>query len=416
MISLDINYHSSSSKLCEIGAKYDTDKSSQRKNVTNTRHCHPYTLFYDSLFCEYVNEQLNIAEIGILHGASLLMWREYFPNANIYGFDNNPEYIEQFKASHGTNNVFLNHMDVSDKKNISDVFQNTGIQYDIIIEDSTHLMDHQVNVIESCVNHLKPGGILIIEDVFKKYNEMAYIKKIENVLDNFQEYYFVSLDHERRNSTGWDNDKLFILIKEGERIFKNKNKITIITPSCRPSNLIKLNESIDFDYVTNWIIVYDGSKVNENPHLFSDNDKIKEYVCNDEGNFGNAQRNYALNMIKNINNEPSTYLYFLDDDNIIHPQLYFLLDVINKNQFYTFNQVRGPPEQEETSYILKGNNVEIGSIDTAMILIDYNLCKEIRWHPEYYQSDGMYIGDCYNVNKDKWIFVDNNLSYYNAIQ
>ena len=50
MKSLSINYKSSKSILCDIGKKYDTDKSSQRSNVTNTRHCHPYTLFYDNLF------------------------------------------------------------------------------------------------------------------------------------------------------------------------------------------------------------------------------------------------------------------------------------------------------------------------------------------------------------------------------
>ena len=50
MKSLKINYKTNSSELCKLGKKYDTDKSSQRNNVTNSRHCHPYTLFYDSLF------------------------------------------------------------------------------------------------------------------------------------------------------------------------------------------------------------------------------------------------------------------------------------------------------------------------------------------------------------------------------
>jgi len=50
MDTLKINYKSNSSELCEIGKKYDTDKSSQRNNITNLRHCHPYTLFYDDLF------------------------------------------------------------------------------------------------------------------------------------------------------------------------------------------------------------------------------------------------------------------------------------------------------------------------------------------------------------------------------
>jgi len=84
MISLFIDYKYASSELCEIGKKYDTDKSSQRSNVSNIRHCHPYTLFYDSLFNSKKKDKLEIAELGILDGGSLLMWREYFTNSNIY--------------------------------------------------------------------------------------------------------------------------------------------------------------------------------------------------------------------------------------------------------------------------------------------------------------------------------------------
>ena len=39
------------------------------------------------------------------------------------------------------------------------------------------------------------------------------------------------------------------------------SKITIITPSYRINNLYKIKESINFEYVHEWIIVYDGSKL-----------------------------------------------------------------------------------------------------------------------------------------------------------
>jgi hypothetical protein len=52
--------------------------------------------------------------------------------------------------------------------------------------------------------------------------------------------------------------------------------------------------------------------------IFQGNNKIKEYVCKGEGISGNPQRNYALTKITN----PNTVLYYLDDDNILHPNLY----------------------------------------------------------------------------------------------
>jgi hypothetical protein len=111
--------------------------------------------------------------------------------------------------------------------------------------------------------------------------------------------------------------------------------------------------------------VYDGSKIFENPNLFKnqENNKIKEYVCKDEGTTGNPQRNYGLSKITNSN----TSLYFLDDDNTVHPNLYRLLNIID-NKIYTFNQHNR----------LKGDNIEVFKIDTAMYIIPYNLYKDVK--------------------------------------
>jgi glycosyltransferase involved in cell wall biosynthesis len=191
-----------------------------------------------------------------------------------------------------------------------------------------------------------------------------------------------------------------------------KKKITIITPSIRPHNLLKIKESINFDYVNEWIIVYDETKIKENPNIFSNekNDKIKEYVYKGPGRSGNPQRNYAIDNIQN----PDTYLYFLDDDNIIHPELYKLLHDIQDNKIYTFDQKR-PKDVFPYKEYLEGNKVELFCIDSAMFLVDYNLCKNIRWEPHKYNSDGIYIMECYSLNRDNWIYVDKLLSYYNYI-
>ena len=403
MKTLKINYYNNSSKLCEIGKKYDTDKSSQRNNITNKRHCHPYTLFYENLFKNNKNDNLNIAELGILDGASLLMWKEYFTNSHIYGFEYNDKLINNFKENFNNNRITLTNIDVSNKDSIINSFSKLNILYDIIIDDTTHQFEDQIRVIENTYQYLKPGGILIIEDIFKSYNENDYINRLSPIIDNFQDYYFVELDHENRNSTGWNNDKLFILIKNGaEPIFKNNNKITIITPSYRINNLLEIKKSINFDYVDEWIIVYDGSKIINNPKLFED-DKIKEYVykCNYKGISGNPQRNFALDNITN----PDTLLYFLDDDNIIHPNLYRLLNIIDNTKMYSFNQYNR----------IKGNNICINKIDTAMVLIPYKSCENIKWILNLYNADGYYIQECYNKNKKKLIYVNNDLCYYNKI-
>ncbi len=402
-ISFQIDYKETSSELCMIGAKYDTDKSSQRQNVTNSRHCHPYTLFYHSLFRDKRDDDLDIAELGILYGSSLLMWREYFTKARIYGFEYDPALIDSFKRNYDNDRIFLFPLNVHETTNIVEAFESVGKQYDLIIEDTTHQFEDQIRVILNAYRYLKPGGMLIVEDIFKSYKEQDYIERLRPILHEFQDFYFVSMDHVNRNSTGWDNDKLFVLVKAGAKpIFKNKKKMTIITPSIRPFNLTKLKASIDFNYVDEWIIVYDGSKISKNPHIFAQagNPKIKEYLYRGEGRSGNPQRNYALDHIEN----EDTYLYFLDDDNLIHKDLYRLLNIIDDGRIYSF-------DQKDRMF---GTNIT-GSMDSAIFLVDFKLCKDIRWDLYTYGADLIYIRDCYLNNKSQWVYVHNVLSTYNVL-
>jgi hypothetical protein len=329
------------------------------------------------------------------------MWQEYFINANLYGFEYNQSLIDNFKTQYNNERITLLDINVCDQESIKRQFGNLGLMYDIIIEDTTHQFNDQIRVIENVYNYLKPGGVLIIEDIFKSYKESDYINALGSILQHFQDYYFIELDHNNRNSTGWDNDKLFVLIKGGgEPLFKNDNKITIITPSYRTTNLEKIKNSINFDYVHEWIIVYDQTKIATNPELFK-HKKIKEYIYSAEGISGNDQRNHALTKITN----PDTILYFLDDDNIVHPGLYRLLNIIENDKVYTFNQHNR----------IKGNNVNIGRIDTAMCMISYKLANGITWSPDKYDADGYYIKEVYSKNKSLHIFVNNSLCYYNKL-
>ena len=54
----------------------------------------------------------------------------------------------------------------------------------------------------------------------------------------------------------------------------------------------------------------------------------------------------------------TTMLYYLEDDDVIHPISYKLIDNIDNNKLYTFNQLNR----------LKGKNISVGRIDTAMVV------------------------------------------------
>ena len=71
--------------------------------------------------------------------------------------------------------------------------------------------------------------------------------------------------------------------------------LSIITPCCRQSNLSKLYDSIDFDKIDIWIIVYDTTSKTYNK-LYEEHPKIIEIECSG-GISGNPQRNYAMTLV-----------------------------------------------------------------------------------------------------------------------
>ena len=51
-----------------------------------------------------------------------------------------------------------------------------------------------------------------------------------------------------------------------------------------------------------------------------------------------------------------------------------------------------------------------------MVIIPYNLCKNIKWKLDIYEADVYYIKECYDNNKDKTGYIDRDLCYYNFLQ
>ena len=342
-----------------------------------------YSFVYNSIFQTHKDKILNIGVLTKENYDKLLT--NFFINSNIHNINDEENIIEQTK-------VIDKQKIIEQEKRIDEFNYNKDINYDILIYDKEHNFNKQISFIKKLIEYVKECGMIIIQNIDLNENQDKYIYNLTDNLSKFRDYYFLEIN----------NHKMFILVKKGDNlIFTPSKKITIITPSYRTTNIHKLYKSIDFDYIDEWIIVYDGNKITKNPNLFENNKNIKEYLYKGNGISGNPQRNFALNMIKN----KDTYIYYLDDDNIIHPDLYRLLNIIHDEMFYTFNQY----------YKLKGNNPTVYNIDTAMFLIHYNLCKDIKWIPDKYEADGYYIQECYNKNKDKHIFVNNDLCYYNKI-
>jgi hypothetical protein len=285
---------------------------------------------------------------------------------------------------------------------------NNGIKCDCIINaNAHHVFDDQVKVVRNAVDRLKPGGVLIIEGVLKHVPEAKYASALASVLEHFQSLYFITMNHDQQKSR--DDNKMFVLVRGGAApIFNLKKKLVIITPCSRPINLSFVKTSVPFGDLCKWVIVYDGNHVPSGFSQFLGDPKIEEHVFASEGISGNPQRNYGLDLVEKEFGDDSdnTYLYFLDDDNVVHPNFHKLLDVVDSGKIYTFNQTGR----------LKGDRVALNAIDTAMFMVSLDACKGLRWVPDKYNADGLFIIDCAKKNNDRWVYVDNDLSFYNKLQ
>jgi SAM-dependent methyltransferase len=205
--SISIDSTNSVTDLCLLGIKYPTDKSPYNTEVS--LHKHAYTSIYNLLFSNIRYKDIKLGELGILDNNSMLSWREFFPNAKLYGFEWFDARLDKAKADN-IDCTYLK-MNVQDSKSISDGLSFAGSDFDILIEDSTHEFQDQIRFINEAYKHLKPGGILIIEDIFISANEKDYSDAINS--DYFSSATFINANHILKNSLGWNNDKLLVLHK-----------------------------------------------------------------------------------------------------------------------------------------------------------------------------------------------------------
>jgi predicted O-methyltransferase YrrM len=199
--------------LCNFCSQTGTDKSPFTKNGG---HRHPYTTPYSLFFEPLRNKPIKFAEIGIFRGASIVAWRLFFSRARIYGFDIDMNAMAEIKAMN-LPGVYLDHMDATKADSVELGFQkymSDGELFDVIIDDALHNVEQQAVTIKTCMNKLKQGGLLIIEDVFRDQDHEPYIAAMAEVKDLISFSTFIVCDHKDRYSPGWNNDKLLVMVRK----------------------------------------------------------------------------------------------------------------------------------------------------------------------------------------------------------
>lgn len=133
-------------------------ESKSTVNYNTDKISHGYIPFYEKYFTK-ITDCKNVLEIGVYMGDSLRLLSDYFPDAIIHGVDINPingidtDKIKTYVANQ------------ADSMQLESVAVKIDNQFDVIIDDGSHIMRHQQLTFGCLFKHLKSGGHYIIEDL-----------------------------------------------------------------------------------------------------------------------------------------------------------------------------------------------------------------------------------------------------------
>lgn len=129
-----------------------------------------YLELYEELFGAVRKEPLNILEVGVYHGGSLLMFGRYFEHARLLGIDVNippQRFFDQLEALGLANRIRFAQGSQSDTQFLDQaIHQHFGDQkLDIVTDDASHLYNHTRATFEHVFyRYLKSGGTYVLED------------------------------------------------------------------------------------------------------------------------------------------------------------------------------------------------------------------------------------------------------------
>ncbi len=141
--------------LSRLAIQHGTDKFGQ----------HLYTPIYHKLFRHLREEPIRVLEIGIgwpqlsiLGGASLRMWRDYFPFATLVGLDVQPKNLPDLGPR-----VTVIQGSQTDAALLRRMHDEHG-PFDIVIDDGSHVVTDVLTSFETLYPLLQDGALYAIED------------------------------------------------------------------------------------------------------------------------------------------------------------------------------------------------------------------------------------------------------------
>jgi predicted O-methyltransferase YrrM len=122
---------------------------------------------YESALSALRSRPIRMMEIGVYHGGSMQMWRQYLhPESVIVGIDIDPAVAQFDRPSDGLHVRIGGQQDIPFLERVVNEFGT----FDVILDDGSHMTSHMVDTFRYLFpNGLAPGGVYIVEDIGTNY-------------------------------------------------------------------------------------------------------------------------------------------------------------------------------------------------------------------------------------------------------
>lgn len=166
--------------LDDLANKFETDKGTKYPGGTR----HGYSILYDKILSKYRSSPIRMLEVGICmegtHGGqSVMMWREYFSDAQIYTFDIVD--MSDHRCIKEQKDVYFCMGDQSNRYHLDNMYKLFGsTNFDFIIEDGSHKHRDQIISLGKLFQFVKPGGYYFLEDLSVIGEEVCCAKNDES--------------------------------------------------------------------------------------------------------------------------------------------------------------------------------------------------------------------------------------------
>jgi hypothetical protein len=223
---------------------------------SDKHYWHRYTGLYREAFAA-LGPVLRVVEFGVFRGASIRWLAECFPDAEIIGADILPVQPDWPRDDR----VSYRQVDQADRDRVRTMLEGIDGEVDLIIDDGSHIPQHQASCLAEGMARLRGDGLYILEDIHTSHPMQSAFahysilngRRVPNALN-----VLLAIQHRKDTGGTWGPEQTAALAAPG---FLTQRDVEALTAAIDRVDIYKRTQlplrchacgGEDFDYVS-WL-------------------------------------------------------------------------------------------------------------------------------------------------------------------